>query len=287
MAANIGSGALVLWAFRAQMPAGMWLWWASLMLISGVALMGWAARRKRQFDTASVRAVRRATWHAATLAAAWAVMPLLWFADASPPQQLTVATLITGLLGAGTFVLSPLPLASLAYAVIFTAAALGALLMAQEPMYLGVMGLLGLYAALAVIGSLSMWRKATALLRSQAEAVRHEQMLAVLLHDFEQHAGEALWETGADGHLNHVSPRLAELLCLQAAEAREGPLLALLAQRCDDGRGRLPWPHRARCRTGSAVHPRRCRRCRTSPRPRWRPRAGDAPARPAAAAARR
>ena len=29
-------------------------------------------------------------------------------------------------------------------------------------------------------------------------------MLAVLLQDFEQHADEALWETGAGGHLNHA-----------------------------------------------------------------------------------
>jgi len=150
-------------------------------------------------------------------------------------QQLVVATLFTGMLGAGTFMLSPLPVAAIAYAVVYTASSTGALLLSGEPTYRVVVLLLLFYASVTVLGSLSMWRKATALLLSQAQALRQEQMLAVLLHDFEQQAGDALWETGADGHLNHVSPRLAELLGMDGAEARSRPLLALLVERCSDG----------------------------------------------------
>jgi diguanylate cyclase (GGDEF)-like protein/PAS domain S-box-containing protein len=235
MAANAASAALVLWAFGDKRPAGLWVWWGVLMLISGLALLGWLHRSKRHFETASIRAVHRATTQAALLAGVWAVLPLTWFAGLAPQEQLVIATLFTGMLGAGTFMLSPLPLASLAYAAIYTVSSLGALLLAREPAYLGVVVLLIFYSSMTVTGSLSMWRKATALLLSQANAVRQEQMLAVLLHDFEQHAGDALWETNVEGHLNHVSPRLAELLGVGAAEARRQPLLALLMERCSDG----------------------------------------------------
>jgi len=235
MAANVVSAALVLWTFGADRPTGLWIWWAVLMLTSGVALLGWRRQRGRGTETASIRAVHRATTHAGLLAGVWAVVPLTWFPALAPVQQLVIATLFTGMLGAGTFMLSPLPQAALVYAAIYTLSSMGALLLAREPMYLGVVVLLLFYSSVAVLGSLAMWRKATALLMSQARALGQEQMLAVLLHDFEQQAGDALWETGVDGRLNHVSQRLAELLDLNAADARSRPLLSLLAERCSDG----------------------------------------------------
>ncbi|MBP6816320.1 MAG: EAL domain-containing protein [Burkholderiaceae bacterium] len=234
MAANAGSGALVLWAFRQDPPAGLWWWWACLMVVSGLAIGNWWRSRHRRFETASRRAMHRATLHAIALAGVWCVMPLAWFADASAAQRLLVATLVTGMLGAGTFALSPLPVASMLYATVYSIAIFGALWRAGDPLFAGVAALLGFYAPMVMIGSLFAWRKATTLLRSQAQAVRHEQMLAVLLQDFEQHAGEALWETGADGHLNHLSPRLAELLDAGPDDIRERSLLGLLEQRSPD-----------------------------------------------------
>ncbi len=235
MAANVANGALVLWAFRARLEPALWLWWATLMLVSGLALMNSWRRRHRAPAAVSTHAVHRATAHAALLAGVWAALPLGWLAGATPPQQLLLATLVTGMLGAGTFVLSPLPLASAAYAAIFTVASLVSLAMTGEPMFLAVAGLLLLYALMSVLGALGMWRKATQSLVAQATAQRQEQMLAVLLQDFEQHAGEALWETGPDGRLVHVSPRLAEMLALDAAAAQARTLTALLAERSPDG----------------------------------------------------
>ena len=235
MTANVASAALVLWGFGADRPVGLWIWWVLLMLTTGLAMLGWLRHRARRSDNASIRSVHRATMHAVLLASVWAVLPLTWFSGLAPVQQLVVATLFTGMLGAGTFMLSPLPMAAIAYAVVYTASSTGALLLSGEPTYRVVVLLLLFYASVTVLGSLSMWRKATALLLSQAQALRQEQMLAVLLHDFEQQAGDALWETGADGHLNHVSPRLAELLGMDGAEARSRPLLALLVERCSDG----------------------------------------------------
>ena len=235
MLANLGSLLLVLWVFGERRPAGLWLWAAFLALISALALLSWWRHRRRASPMASPRAVHRATLHAAVLAATWAVLPLLWFPGLPPQQQLVVATLVTGMLGGGAFMLSPLPGASLAYAGIYTVGAMGALLQAREPAYLGVLVLLAFYSAITMRGSLAMWRKATALLLSQQQAVRQEQMLSVLLRDFEQDAGDVLWETRRDGVLGHGTRRMAELLGVPATVAARRPLLELLAERCEDG----------------------------------------------------
>jgi PAS domain-containing protein len=239
MLANIGNGALVLWTFSAAMPQGLWVWWSVLMVASLLALANWLRRRGHALGdaapVASRRAVQRATWHAVVLGGIWAAMPALWFGAATPSQQLIVATLVAGMLGAGTFVLHPLPRASLSYAFIVYTGALWALWSSGNGMFIAVAVLLSFYTPVVVLGALFTWRKATRLLRSQAEAVRQERMLAVLLHDFEEDADEALWETDPAGRLNHLSPRLAQLLGVTESQAREQSLLPLLAARCCDG----------------------------------------------------
>jgi diguanylate cyclase (GGDEF)-like protein/PAS domain S-box-containing protein len=230
MAANIGNGALVLWAWRADIPAGMVAWLALLCALAGLALLGWWRGRRRVRTMATPRAIRRASVNANLLALVWAALPVLWFADASAPQQLLVVALVTGMLAAGAFVLSPLPLAAVAYAAIFALSGIVALWRTGEHLYLAVGVLQVIYALIVILGALAVSRKSTLLLQSQAEARRQERMMAVLLHDFEQNAAEALWETGLDGHVAHHSPRLASLLGLDEAALRQAPLLELLAR---------------------------------------------------------
>ena len=230
MAANACSGCVLLAGFMPRASAGMWLWLAGLLAMSLVALANWRQRQRRSHATASPRALARATVHASVLAGVWSMAMLLWFAGATAHQQLLMATLVTGMLGAGAFVLSPLPLASLAYTGIYTASVLAALWLAGEPAYVGAAALLCLYAQMVVIGAIAAWRKASNLLQAQAQSARQQHMLAVLLNDFEQHAGEALWETDATGHLAHFSPRLAELVCMPEGALTAQPLLALLEQ---------------------------------------------------------
>jgi len=234
MAANLGSSAIVLWVFRHQWSVGMWVWAGLLWLISVVALRSWWRQRDRRIETASAAAIRRSTWHAAWLASMWAVMPLAWFGSATGPQQVIIGTLTTGMLGAGAFALSTLPLASLAWVAIVAFGALAALAGSGEPTYAGLAVLLSLYAPVVALGSVDGAFKSILLLRSRAEAERQERMLALLLQDFEQHAGEALWETGLDGRLTHLSPRLANLLGVDEATALSVPLLILLSLRGAD-----------------------------------------------------
>ncbi len=239
MVANFGSGALALWSFAPEVPTGLWAWMAVLCGVCGLAMLNWAQRRGRPVATASSRSVHRATLHAMLLAALWGVLPLLWLQGATVGQQLTIVTLITGMLGAGSFVLSSLPYASLAWVAAISLGSFGALASVGGAASAKVALLLSLYSPIVLIGSLLNWHKATALLRSQAQSARQEQMLAVLLQDFEQSAGDALWGTGPDGRLRHASPRLQELLGLQPDEQRPVTLVELLQRRSPAGAEQL------------------------------------------------
>ena len=238
MFANFGSGALALWSFAPGIPAGLWIWMAVLCGVCGLAMLKWVQRRGRPVLMASARSVHRATLHAMLLGTVWGVLPLLWLQGATVGQQMTIVTLITGMIGAGSFVLSPLPYASLAWVAAISLGSFGALASVGGAPSAKVGLLLSLYSPIVVIGSLVNWYKATALLRAQAHSARQEQMLAVLLQDFEQNAGDALWETGPDGRLRQASPRLQELLALQPDE-QASPLLDLLQQRSPTEAARL------------------------------------------------
>jgi len=239
MVANFGSGALALWSFAPGVPTGLWVWMAILCGVCGLAMLNWARRRGRPVVTASSRSVYRATLHALLLASVWGVLPLMWLQGATVGQQLTIVTLITGMIGAGSFVLSPLPYASLAWVSAISLGSFGALASVGGAASAKVALLLSLYSPIVLIGSLVNWHKATALLRSQAQSARQEQMLAVLLQDFEQNAGDALWGTGPDGRLRHASPRLQELLGLEPDEQRPVTLLELLRHRSPAGAEQL------------------------------------------------
>ena len=230
MAANIGNGALVVWAFRDDVSLGMLAWLASLYLLCVLALLGWWRGRHRIRTTASPAAIRHANVHANLLAVVWAALPICWFAHASPQQQLLVVALVTGMLAAGAFVLSPLPVAAVVFVMIFAASGISACWQTGDHIFVAVGVLQTIYALIVILGTLAASRKATALLRSQAEAKRQERMMAVLLHDFEQNAAEALWETGLDGCIAHHSPRLATLLGLGEHGLRERPFLELLGR---------------------------------------------------------
>ena len=229
MAANIGNGALVLWAFRDDLAMGMVAWLALLYGLCAAALLGWWRGRHRVRTMASPAAIVHANVHANLLALVWAVLPILWFAHATSQQQLLITALVTGMLAAGAFVLSPLPVAAVVFVAIFAASGIIACWQTGDRIFVAVGVLQTIYALIVILGTLATSRKATALLQSQAEAKRQERMMAVLLHDFEQNAAEALWETGLDGCLAHHSPRLATLLGLHDVDLRARPLLDLLA----------------------------------------------------------
>lgn len=212
MVGNLIAGGLV-WLVVGR-AGGLWLagWLAVLGLVAGMGLAGWWAGRHRKPARVSAKGYRRGTWHAAVLGLCWGAAAAMWFAPAGPAERVLIATLVTGMLGAGAVALAMLPWASLVYTWLIVAGSLVALWRAGEPIFLAVGVLLLSYATVVSFAAMALARQSTALLRARFTQARQQQVVSLLLRDFEENASDALWETDAAGHLVHRSARLASLL---------------------------------------------------------------------------
>ena len=218
MGANLLAGVL-LWFCVGH--AGGWpmvVWLLLLALVAGAGLAAWGRSRRQLPSRSSVRAYRRGSLHAAALGLCWGGAAALWFPRVGPAEQVLMATLMSGMLSAGAVALAMQPWASLIYVWLVAAGSLLALWQAGGLVFGAVAALLLSYTVIVSLTVLALSRQATALLRARLEQARQQQVVSLLLKDFEENASDALWETDADGRLLHRSPRLVELLGVPEAE---------------------------------------------------------------------
>lgn len=91
-----------------------------------------------------------------------------------------------------------------------------------------MLALLTVYAMIVVASVGASARTYGARLMAEAEAERQSQLVGLLLHDFEEHSSDWLWETNAEGRLVHVSSRLAQIVGRSEEYLRARPLVELL-----------------------------------------------------------
>lgn len=214
MLANLANGSMLLYAFWAGGPRWfLVVWFAALCMTAALGLRAWLRSRKRQPPlTVSTRGIRRAVWHGFTLGAVWAVIPVILFADADGPQRVLLAALMTGMIAGGGFALSTVPPAALAYASVMILSSMAVLLATGEPIYLMVAALLLTYSL--IVGRSIFWHADlfAERLDSQFDLEHQRELIGILLRDFEESASDWLWEIDADGRLQHVSHRLADVM---------------------------------------------------------------------------
>jgi PAS domain S-box-containing protein len=237
MVANLINGSLVLTTFLhtpRRQEALIWAVVLALLVLRG--LWAWARQRRRPLrESASRRAFHRATVQAALLASVWAVMPhLLLYPGAPAREQIFVTAAVAGMMGGGGFILATVPVAATTYVLVMGMGA--AIWLWFAPLSLlpevGIM-LIG-YAAV-VIGSVwSIARLFGARLMAETEAERQNEVIGLLLRDFEEHASDVLWEAGPDGRLRQVSGRLAELFDRPIDQLTAEPALKMLSKLAPD-----------------------------------------------------
>ena len=102
----------------------------------------------------------------------WAMLPLLFFSNASPAGQVIIACLCAGVLGGGTFVLASVPAAAIAFTAPIVAASAIAIVRSGDPEYFLVAVLMISYIA-------ALWRAvyahASQIARRVAEQVQVER----------------------------------------------------------------------------------------------------------------
>jgi diguanylate cyclase (GGDEF)-like protein/PAS domain S-box-containing protein len=230
MLANVLNAVLIVATFwRVASHAFLVLWAVAVTAVVARSLrVWWRTRDRKPRASASLRTLRRATVHAAALAALWALIPVVLLPGADGPHQLLVAAVATGMMCAGGFALATTPAAGTAYTLILGLGAGIALFRATFALAWPVGALLLIYAGIVVASVWSTARMFGARLMAEAQAAHQSEVIGLLLRDFEENASDVLWEIDAGGRLRHASARLASLFGLSVDQLGAVPVLDLL-----------------------------------------------------------
>ncbi len=236
MGANVLNAVLVASAFWATASQPFLVAWTlAVALLAAIGLRAWwRTHRRGPWQKASAHAMQRVTRNATLLALLWAMVPLVLFPGADGPQQLLVAIVASGMMCAGGFALSTAPRAGTAYVLILGAGSGIALLRADFPLSGAVGGLLLAYGLVLVAGVWANARLFGARLMAEAEAERQNEVIGLLLRDFEEHSSDVLWEIDRRGHLCHVSPRLVRLFGMSVEALCGRPITEWLKEMTPD-----------------------------------------------------
>lgn len=154
-------------------------------------------------------------------------------------RQVVLVASFAGILGAGTVALSTVRSVGIVWVVIHVLGAVPTFLAMDRPAYDVLTAQLVVYGAVLVVGGVYLANSFRRRSIAEIDARHAQQLVELLLDDFEDGSRDWLWETDADGALTHVSERLAEVSGYSVGELRELGLvevLARLAQPSDDGR---------------------------------------------------
>ncbi len=226
-AANVLLIVAVFWPVSDHRFLLVWAGAVGVVVVRGMRLW-WRVRRTGARRNASPRALRRATWHSAILATLWAVLPVVLFPGADGAHQLLVAVIVTGMMCAGGFALATTPAAGTVFVLILGMGAATAVFRESFSLAWHISCLLFLYALIVVSSVWSTARMFGARLLAEAEAERQNEVIGLLLRDFEENASDVLWEVDANLHLCRISPRLAGLFSTSVAQLSAAPIIELL-----------------------------------------------------------
>jgi diguanylate cyclase (GGDEF)-like protein/PAS domain S-box-containing protein len=204
--------------------------WATLVsILALLGLRGWLhARARPERKTASRRAMRHGTIQAGLLGLVWGGLPLMFHAELSATSQFYVGMVTVGMICAGGFALSSMPAAGTAYVVCLGVAAAWALFSSGLQQAHGFAGLLLVYSVVVVYSVWSHAKSFGARLVAEAHAERQNEVISLLLKDFEDHTSDLLWELDQRSHFAHVSSRFAHVVGVTGERLTKLHGLALL-----------------------------------------------------------
>ena len=168
--------------------------------------------RRKPPEEASRNATRRMTVQAFVLALSWGAMPVVLLPMIEPQHQLIVACLMAGMISAGGFALA-------------SGAQRGTGLHLDDDLRLGagsaalpgqrrssITGIfLLIYAVFISRNVVSNGDLFFDNLRAQLQLERQTETISLLLKEFQENASDWLWQTDAEGRLNHVPERFVEV----------------------------------------------------------------------------
>lgn len=184
-----------------------------------------------------VKVTRTVVWSLAAdlglCALLYSLMIVHLFGVTGAEERLLLAAVTAALIAIGAWLLACLPQVACAWVLVACSGIAIGLTAGHGRTYLTLVGLLLWYGVVLTAAVLVTSRIFLNALKGEAKLERQREVIGLLLHDFEEHASDWLWETDRAGRLRHVSVRLAQ--AMQAApETLQGrPFVDLIVSLCD------------------------------------------------------
>jgi diguanylate cyclase (GGDEF)-like protein len=150
--ANVCNAGILILALWASPQHHLAIIWATITLVFTL-YHGFKNRHSADNKPSYVSrsTIARTTRNALFFGSLWAMLPLLFFSNASPGEQVIIACLCAGVLGGGTFVLASIPAAAIAFTAPIVIASAIAILRSADPKFLVV-------AVLMISYVVALWR---------------------------------------------------------------------------------------------------------------------------------
>ncbi len=229
---NLLVAGLVCWIFRGRIELWqMALWLTSVVVIMGLLLAVWIRdRRLPARPSASQGAITFQTLRATALAVVWGVMIWRVYPVRVGDEAQIVVAIAAGILCAGGYVMAAVPTASVSFVMVLAGFAGTAFGSADEPNALLLAMLFVLYAATICISIGRLSKTFIARLMAENEAARQQQVVGLLLKDFEDHASDVLWEIDARGRIRHASSKLLVSFGIEPGKLPDRSFLTLISR---------------------------------------------------------
>ncbi len=217
---------LLLLAMASSLPIfpALLIWASALYIALFVAMRGWVRRRGRGREHKRVpsrRAVRAALLNAASFGVLWGALPILLLPTGEPLLTTITCIVMAGVLFATALALLILPQAAIAFSVPLLLGLFASVVrLENETERLTLTVLLVVYTVVMVFVCMRHARNLVHHLVSEARIREQDDIISLLLREFEANTSDWLWECDRHGRLQRVSDRFVAV-----AEMERGQLV--------------------------------------------------------------
>jgi len=169
---------------------------------------------------------RRQNFNAIAAAVCWVAALLAFPALAGGAEQTTVLLVVMVLMMSSTFVFSTSPLSVMIYNAILGAGAILSLALGGQ--WHAVCGAI-LFTIASLVATIQVRATFLKARLAEAEVIEKDEVVSLLLREFEENEADWLWEVDPARRLRSVSPRFAFALGRPQAEVEGAPLLKMVA----------------------------------------------------------